>query len=50
MDYIHFNPVQHGRVQRAADWPHSSIHRFIRDGAIDASRASVSGVEISAGE
>ena len=24
--YIHINPVKHGLVQRAADWPHSSIH------------------------
>ena len=34
VDYIHFNPVKHGYVERAADWPHSSIHRFIRDGLI----------------
>ncbi len=27
--YIHFNPVKHGYVARAADWPHSSIHREI---------------------
>ena len=27
VDYIHFNPVKHGYVQRAADWPYSSIHR-----------------------
>ena len=49
VDYIHFNPVKHGWVQRAADWPHSSIHRFIRDGVIDASWASVGDAEISAG-
>jgi putative transposase len=29
-DYIHINPVKHGYVTRAADWPHSSIHRYIR--------------------
>jgi putative transposase len=29
VDYIHINPVKHGYVARAADWPHSSIHRFI---------------------
>ena len=33
-DYIHFNPVKHGHVQRAADWPHSSIHHYIRNGHI----------------
>jgi len=31
-DYIHINPVKHGLANRAADWPHSSIHRFIADG------------------
>ena len=50
VDYIHFNPVKHGWVQRAADWPHSSIHRFIREGVIDVSCASVGDVEIDAGE
>jgi putative transposase len=29
-DYIHFNPVKHGLVARPADWPHSSLHRYIR--------------------
>jgi putative transposase len=32
VDYIHINPVKHGYVARAADWPHSSIHRFIGRG------------------
>ena len=32
--YIHHNPVKHGYVDRAADWPHSSIHRYIRLGLI----------------
>jgi putative transposase len=31
-DYIHYNPVKHGLVARPADWPHSSIHRFIERG------------------
>lgn len=34
IDYIHFNPVKHGYVQRASDWPYSSIHRFIRQGVV----------------
>ena len=34
VDYIHFNPVKHGHVQRAADWPYSSIHRHIEAGMI----------------
>ena len=33
MDYIHFNPVKHGHVRRAADWPYSSFHRYVKIGA-----------------
>ncbi|BCD84985.1 transposase [Pseudomonas solani] len=36
VDYIHINPVKHGHVRRAVDWPYSSIHRFIRDGRLSA--------------
>jgi putative transposase len=32
MDYIHFNPVKHGWVTRAVDWPHSSFHRYVTSG------------------
>lgn len=31
-DYIHINPVKHGHVQRARDWPYSSFHQAVRDG------------------
>jgi putative transposase len=34
VDYVHFNPVKHGYTARPIDWPHSSIHRFVRDGLI----------------
>ena len=34
VDYIHFNPVKHGYAQRAADWPYSSIHRYIAAGVL----------------
>ena len=33
--YVHFNPVKHGYVKRAADWPYSSIHREIRRGNLN---------------
>ena len=36
VDYIHINPVKHGYVRRAVDWPHSTIHRFIERGVVDA--------------
>jgi putative transposase len=35
VDYIHNNPVKHGYVERAADWQHSSIHRYIKEGLLD---------------
>ena len=28
-DYIHYNPVKHQLVQRPADWPSSTFHRFV---------------------
>ena len=31
-DYIHYNPVKHGWVERVSEWPHSSFHRFVRLG------------------
>lgn len=31
-DYIHFNPVKHGHVRRAVDWPYSSFRRMARLG------------------
>lgn len=34
VDYIHFNPVKHGYVQRVVDWPHSSFHRDVRRGIV----------------
>jgi putative transposase len=32
VDYIHYNPVKHGYVGRADDWPFSRIQRAIRNG------------------
>ncbi len=32
IDYIHFNPVKHGLVERVVDWPWSSFHRFVKLG------------------
>jgi putative transposase len=31
-DYIHFNPVRHGLVEKPQDWPYSSFHRAVREG------------------
>ena len=32
--YVHLNPVKHGYVERAIDWPYSSIHRYVGEGAV----------------
>lgn len=34
-DYIHYNPVKHGYVKKAADWKWSSFHRYLRLGYFD---------------
>jgi putative transposase len=33
VEYIHYNPVRHGFVSRAFDWPHSSFRRWVVEGA-----------------
>jgi putative transposase len=35
VDYIHYNPVKHGWVTRAADWPHSTLHDYIKRGMVN---------------
>jgi putative transposase len=34
IDYIHFNPVKHGRVSRVREWPHSSFHSYVERGVL----------------
>lgn len=34
LDYIHYNPVKHGYVKSPAEWPYSSIHRYIKSGVV----------------
>lgn len=34
--YCSASPVKHGFAARAVDWPHSSIHRDIRLGRVEA--------------
>ena len=50
VDYIHFNPVKHGHVAHPADWPYSSIHRFIRLGIMSPDWAAAPADEWPAGE
>jgi putative transposase len=30
VNYVHFNPVKHGHVERVIDWSYSSFHRYVR--------------------
>jgi putative transposase len=32
LNYIHYNPVKHGYCQNPADWPYSTVHKFIANG------------------
>lgn len=32
LDYIHFNPVKHGRAARACDWPWSTFMDYVTNG------------------
>lgn len=32
VDYVHINPYKHGYVERVADWPYSTFHRYVRLG------------------
>ncbi|WP_137822967.1 transposase [Pseudomonas sp. D(2018)] len=34
VDYIHYNPRKHGHVERVADWPWSSFHRYVKSGIL----------------
>ena len=37
MDYLHYNPVKHGLVAAAGEWPHSTFHRLVEHGVYEAS-------------
>jgi putative transposase len=50
VDYVHINPVKHGHVTRASDWPYSSIHRYIRQGMLSPDWACEPDVMIRNGE
>ncbi|WP_134677194.1 REP-associated tyrosine transposase [Ectopseudomonas khazarica] len=40
-DYIHYNPLKHGHVQRLVDWPYSSFHRAVAEGIYPADWCAV---------
>ena len=50
VDYVHYNPVKHGHVQRAVDWPFSSFHRDLQRGRMTADWGCVDDWEGGFGE
>ncbi|HAT7745183.1 hypothetical protein PGH45_09165 [Legionella pneumophila] len=34
INYIHFNPVKHGYVPSANEWPYFSFHRYDQNGVL----------------
>lgn len=30
IDYLHYNPVKHGHVERVKDWPYSTFQRLVK--------------------
>ena len=47
VDYIHWNPVKHGVVERVVDWPHSSFHRYVKEGVYPADWAHSGDFDVS---
>ena len=50
IDYIHFNPVKHGHVMRAVDWPYSTFHRYVMEGILPADWGVGAGGDADFGE
>lgn len=50
VEYIHFNPVKHGYVLRAMDWPYSSFRRFVKAGLYSEDWGVGASEELEAGE
>lgn len=49
LDYIHFNPVNHGLVESVVDWPYSTFHRFVTNEVYQENWAGDSIVTIDGG-
>ena len=45
MDYVHFNPVKHGHVNRVSDWPYSTFHRLVEAGVNSVEGAGSAGAD-----
>ena len=45
LDYIHFNPLKHGYIDRVQDWPYPSFRHWVRLGVYPDSWAADPGGE-----
>lgn len=50
INYIHWNPVKHGYVKQASDWPYSSFQRFVERGVYTVDWACAPDVYNQSGE
>jgi putative transposase len=50
MDYVHFNPVKHGWVEKVIDWPYSSFHCCVERGIYFSDWASDAQNDMEMGE
>lgn len=50
VDYVHINPMKHGLVNCVADWPYSSFHRWVAQGAYSPDWAGQGVIEVATGE
>ena len=50
IDYIHFNPVKHGLVNRVVEWPYSTFHRYVENGVVASDWAGGSEMDMDVGE
>jgi putative transposase len=50
MDYMHFNPVKHGFVEKPGDWPFSSFRRCVETGLYPAGWLGGAAWPLEAGE
>ena len=45
VDYIHYNPVKHGLVKCVKDWPHSTFHRYLKNGVYAETWAGIPAID-----
>jgi putative transposase len=50
VDYIHWNPVKHGKANRVADWPYSSFHHYVKLGVYPSAWGHTGAFDFDAGE